>query len=124
MHHLSPFRNWLRQILTLALVALIQLSGMFFVFGQPSYAASSSSAQLNSEEKLDRAFDGFSEGAGQAESIYQERLNEGQDPEKMPKPFKRIQSLENKNKEVPATSLLETTVSRVREFADTVTNQE
>ena len=110
---LSSGQALCRKILVLALVTLLNLSGLFLVFNPPSLAIPESPYQLTNEDKLDRAYDGYGADSGIREEIYQERLKEGQNPEEMPKPFKRIKDL---NKEVPETSLLETTVSKVREL--------
>ncbi|HEY9879930.1 MAG TPA: hypothetical protein V6D29_15860 [Leptolyngbyaceae cyanobacterium] len=103
--------------LGLALIAMLVLP-LFWLDLQPSYAAS---AQANNENPVDRAYEEFSLEAGNQEEIYQERLKQGEDPEKMPGPFKRVPSLADSSKEVPETSAVETTISRVRELVDNVT---
>jgi hypothetical protein len=109
-----------RKLLVLTLVTLLNLSGLFGLFTAPSYATNTN--QLTSEEQSDRAYDGFGPDAGIEEEVYQQRLQEGQDPEKMPKPYKRIESLKDR-KEVPQTSALETAVSKTRELVDGVTGK-
>jgi hypothetical protein len=109
-----------RKLLVLALVTLLNLSGLFGLFAAPSYAINSD--RLNQEEQRDRAYDGFGPDAGIEEEVYQQRLREGQDPEKMPKPYKRIESLSNR-KEVPQTSAVETAVSKTRELLEDVTGK-
>lgn len=111
---LSSGQELCRKILVLALVTLLNLSGLFLLFNPPSLAIPDSPNQLTNEDKIERAYDGYGADSGIREEIYQERLKEGENPEKMPKPFKRIKDLNNK--EVPETSLLETTVSKVREL--------
>lgn len=105
--------------LGLALIALFVLP-LFWLDLQPSYAANSG-GQGSNDGPVDRAYEEFSLEAGNQEEIYQQRLKEGQDPEKMPGPFKRVPSLADSSKEVPETSAVETTISRVRELVDNVT---
>ena len=81
--------------------AIVFAVSMLVVMGwmaQPSFADS-----LTLEEKIDRAYE-ESEGTGIAEEVYQQRLQAGQNPEKMPKPYTRIVDLEGK--EVPETSFV------------------
>lgn len=116
---LSTFRQALPgKILTLALAIFMQFSGLFFV-SQPSYAAA---ASLSDDDKIERAYDGFSEGTGIAEEVYQQRLKEGENPEKMPKPYRRIVDLEGK--EVPETSFVEKSVSQAKQLVEKVTGKE
>ncbi len=118
---LNSFSALWRKIFALSLVTLIGLSGLFLFFQQPSYAATATSNQLSREEEIDRAYE-YRQGAGEREEIYQKRLEEGQNPEKMPKPFERILDL-NEQKEVPETSLVEKSVSKVREIIEGETSQ-
>lgn len=111
---LSSGQELCRKIIVLALVTLLNLSGLFILFNTPSLAIPDSPYQLTNEDKIERAYDAYGADSGIREEIYQERLKSGQNPEQMPKPFKRIKDLNNK--EVPETSLLETTVSKVREL--------
>ena len=82
---------------------------------QPSFADS-----LTLEEKIDRAYE-EREGTGIAEEVYQQRLQAGQNPEKMPKPYTRMIDLEGK--EVPETSFVEKSVSQVRDAVEKVTDK-
>lgn len=120
---LSTLRRVLRQAMAIvALVVLLAVPSLVFL-SSPSYAATVSSQSSNSidtEEKTDRAYD-ETEAAGIQEDIYQQRLQEGQNPEKMPKPFKRI--VDAQGKEVPETSFIETSVSKVRELTKKVTGE-
>lgn len=120
---LSALQRVLRQAIAITtLVALLTLSNLGFLT-QPSYAAAASSQVSNSistEDQTDRAYE-ETEAAGIQEEIYQQRLQEGQNPDKMPKPFKRI--VDAQGKEVPETSLIETSVSKVREFTKKVTGE-
>ncbi|WP_190376664.1 hypothetical protein [Leptolyngbya sp. FACHB-17] len=118
---LSALQRGLRRtIAVVSLVVLFTVSNFVFL-NLPSYAAPpSSSSSISAEEQIDRAFE-ETEAAGIQEEIYQQRLQEGQDPEKMPGPFKRIVDAEGK--EVPETSLIETSVSKVRELTQKVTGK-
>ncbi len=102
----------MRQSAIVLMVALLILLG--FV-NQPSFAQ-----MLTPEEKIDRAYE-ESEATGIAEEIYQQRLKEGQNPEKMPKPFKHLVDLEGK--EVPDTSITEKAVTTVRNAVEKVTGK-
>lgn len=113
-------RRLRRTIAIVSLVALFTVSNFVFL-NLPSYASHlSSSPSISAEEQIDRAFE-ETEAAGIQEEIYQQRLQEGQNPEQMPKPFKRIVDAEGK--EVPETSLIETSVSKVRELTQKVTGK-
>ena len=81
-----------------AIVFAVSLLVMMGWMAQPSFANS-----LTPEEEIDRACE-ESEGTGIAEEVYQQRLQAGQNPEKMPKPHTRIVDLEGK--EVPETSFV------------------
>lgn len=111
-----------RGMLAIVLAVLLLAASGFTALTQPSNAGYPGE-KLNTEEQIDRAYDGFGQDAGREEEIYRQRLNEGQNPEKMPKPFKRIPSVEDKNKEVPQTSGLETAVSKVRGAIDSATGK-
>jgi hypothetical protein len=95
--------------LAIATLLYLPLSNVFGV--QPSYAASTTS---NSQGEVERAYEEFGEDAGIREEIYQQRLQEGQNPEKMPRPYGHIESFADRT-EVPETSLVEKTVSKVRQ---------
>jgi hypothetical protein len=113
-----------RTIVPVMLLALITVSTWVGFVNQPSFAATVSSTASNSistEEKTNRAYDEYSEAAGIQEDVYQQRLKEGQDPEKMPKPYKRIK--DSQGKEVPETSFVEKSVSKVRGLVDNVSGQ-
>lgn len=107
-----------RAIVVVALIALFTVSNFVFL-NLPSYAASSQSS-ISAEEKIDRAYE-ETEAAGIQEEIYQQRLQEGQTPEMMRGPLKRTVDVEGK--EVPETSLVETSVSKVRELTKKVTGK-
>ncbi|GAP98470.1 hypothetical protein [Leptolyngbya sp. NIES-2104] len=108
----------LRRIMTIATIIALVAMTSFGVLTLPAHAASSSG--VSSQEQIDRAYE-ETEAAGIQEEIYQQRLREGENPEKMPKPFKRIVDAEGK--EVPQTSLIETSVSKVRELTQKVTGK-
>ena len=122
MQRLSTVWRALQQrVWGVALVALLLLPS-FFLLGQPSYASPFAPDRLNSDDQVERGYDAYGEDAGTQEEIYQQRLNEGQDPEKMPKPYKRVRDITGK-KEVPETSLLETSVSKARGLVDKATGK-
>ncbi|HEY9736326.1 MAG TPA: hypothetical protein V6D06_08590 [Trichocoleus sp.] len=100
-------------LIMLMLAVTLTLSSLWLGLA-PGYAAETP----DPEEQVGRAYDEFGQSTGIREEIYQERLQEGQDPEKMPKPYKRVPSFADSSKEVPPTSALETTVSRVREAVE------
>ncbi|BAU14238.1 hypothetical protein LEP3755_47840 [Leptolyngbya sp. NIES-3755] len=104
-----------RRILSIAVLITVITFGFVTL---PSNAATQSS--VNSEAATDRAYE-ETEAAGIQEEIYQQRLQEGQDPEKMPQPFKRI--VDAQGKEVPQTSLVETSVSKVRELTKKISGE-
>lgn len=109
----------LRRIMTIAtVIAFLALTNFAFLT-LPVHAASGSTG-VSAEEQIDRAYE-ETEAAGIQEEIYQQRLKEGENPEKMPGPFKRTISAEGK--EVPQTSLIETSVSKVRELTQKVTGK-
>ena len=108
---MENIRQIIRRGTVVLLVALLVLG---FV------SRSSFAETLTPEEKIDRAYE-TSESTGIAEEIYQQRLKEGQNPEKMPKPFRRVVDLEGK--EVPETSLIEDSVAKVREAVEKVTGK-
>ncbi|MBW4422531.1 MAG: hypothetical protein KME13_25520 [Myxacorys californica WJT36-NPBG1] len=103
---------------TLAVAVLLTLLTMTSWIGlsQASFAAPSASNAVSPEDQEERAYDGFSTSTGIQEDTYQQRLQEGQDPEKMPKPYKRIKDAQGK--EVPETSFVEKSVSKVRQLID------
>jgi hypothetical protein len=109
-----------RKLLVLTLVTLLNLTGLFGLFIAPSYAINSD--RRTTEEQSDRAYDAFGPDAGIEEEVYQQRLKEGQNPEKIPQPYKRIESLSDR-KEVPQTSALETAASKTRKLLDGVTGK-
>ncbi|MBE9009524.1 hypothetical protein IQ250_04825 [Pseudanabaenaceae cyanobacterium LEGE 13415] len=110
---LSAFQRRLHRILTIALLIAVTFFGFSTL---PSYAA----PMENAEEATDRAYE-ETEAAGIQEEIYQQRVQEGQDPEKMPQPFKRF--VDAQGKEVPQTSLVETSVSKVRELTKKIAGE-
>lgn len=118
---LSALPRVLRQTIAIVtLIALLTVSNFVFL-NLPSYAATvSSQSSISSEEQTDRAYE-ETEAAGIQEDIYQQRLQEGQAPEKMPQPFKRI--VDAQGKEVPETSFIETSVSKVRELTKKVVGE-
>lgn len=109
---LENFGQIIRRSMIVLMVTMLIMLG--FV-NQPSFAQ-----ELTPEEKIDRAYE-ESEATGIAEEIYQQRLKEGQNPEKMPKPFKHIVDLEGK--EVPDSSITEKAVAGVREAIEKVTGK-
>ena len=110
-----------QSLAALLLAGLISLMGLGWG-AAPSYAAASVPNPMANQE-VERAYNVFGPETGAQEEVYQQRLKEGQDPEHMPDPYKRVPSLADKTKEVPETSPLETTVSRVRELIDNATDQ-
>lgn len=109
-----------KKVASWVLIAFACLASLV-VFNQPSYAATFAPEHLTNEDKVERAYDGFSEATGIAEETYQQRVSEGQDPKKMPQPYQRITNLEGK--EVPATSLVESTVSKAKGLVEKVTGK-
>lgn len=121
---LSTCLRVLRQTMTIVtLVALITVSNLVFL-NLPSHAATlisqSSDESSSPQAKIDRAYQ-EDEAAGIREEIYQQRLQEGQNPENMPKPYKRI--VDAQGKEVPETSLIETSVSKVRQLTKKIAGE-
>lgn len=120
---LSRLPRPLRQTIAIATLAMLLTVSNLVFLNLPSYAATMSSQasnSLNLEDKADRAYEA-SEAAGIQEEIYQQRLQEGQNPEKMPKPYKRI--VDAQGKEVPETSFVEKSVSKVRELTKQVVGE-
>lgn len=129
MQLLSGIKQALRQSAAVVLVSLVILSSFFLV--QPSYAANTPSfskpldpssmpenpsySPLTPEEKVDRAYD-LRVGVGMEEELRQKKLREGQSLENVPAPYKRVTGAEGK--EVPDTSLLETTVGKIKELVE------
>lgn len=117
--------NWGRSLwregVILALLTFLNLPMLLAFPGQPAYAADTGST-LSSQESIERAYEEFGEATGIREEVYQQRLSEGQNPEKMPKPYKRVESFADR-KEVPATSLVETAVSKTRSVVEKATGQ-
>lgn len=72
-------------------------------------------------EQIDRAYSQFSQEAGLQEEIFQERLQQGENPDKLPQPYKRIKNLDDR--EVPETSLVETAVSKTRQAIEDLTGK-
>ncbi|NJL23078.1 MAG: hypothetical protein HC895_23260 [Leptolyngbyaceae cyanobacterium SM1_3_5] len=99
----------LRKILAIALLAVTLLGWG----GLTAQAAPS----VNAEEAIDRAYT-MSEEAGLQEEIYQERIEEAESPDNLPKPYERI--LDLKGNPVPETSLVEKTVEKARELIEDV----
>lgn len=111
MHNsLKRLGQLMRQSAIVVAVLMLVTIGLIV---QPSFADS-----LTPEEKIDRAYE-ESEATGIAEEIYQKRLQEGQNPEKLPQPYKRIVDLEGK--EVPETSFIEKSVTTVRDTVEKIT---
>ncbi|MBD0334712.1 MAG: hypothetical protein ICV62_04425 [Cyanobacteria bacterium Co-bin13] len=110
-----------RGLATVVLAGLLTL--MSFSAGlSPSYAAAEPPNPAVNQE-VERAYNVYGQETGTQEEIYQQRLKNGENPETMPDPYKRVPSLADKSKEVPETSALETTISRARELIDNVTGQ-
>ncbi len=117
---LTALQRVLRQTIAIVtLFALLTVSNLVFL-NLPSIAAPMSSSSSSTADQVDRAYE-ETEAAGIQEDIYQQRLQEGQNPEKMPKPFKRI--VDAQGKEVPETSLIETSVSKVRELTKKIAGE-
>lgn len=115
MQILAFFWHRLGQILaTLVLSTLLYLPLSHLLGVQPAYAASTRNNQ-DTQETIERAYEEFGGDAGAREEIYRQRIQEGQDPEKMPRAFRHVESYADR-KEVPETSLLETTVSKTRQL--------
>lgn len=111
---IALLRRMLRQA-----IAIVTIFALCIFITLPSDAASMSSS-VSAEERLDRAYE-ETEAAGIQEEIYQQRLQEGQNPEKMPKPYKRIVDAEGK--EVPETSLIETSVSKIQQLTKKIAGE-
>ncbi len=110
----------LRQVLMVGMMLLLSLSGGLLWLQQPSYASAAVSNSLTPEEKVDRAYE-IGVGTGMQEEEYQRRLQSGEDPTKMSKPYRRI--LEADKEAVPKTSALEAKINKVRNLADQVTGK-
>jgi hypothetical protein len=113
---LSTGQRVLYRTLTIATFIVFITVTNFGLLTLPSHAAtlsSQASGQISAEDKTDRAYE-ETEAAGLQEEIYQQRVQEGQRPEAMPQPFKRI--VDAKGKEVPQTSWIETSVSKARQL--------
>lgn len=102
----------LRRILAIALLAVM-------LFGLGGFAAEAAPS-VDAEEAIDRAYT-LSEEAGLQEEIYQERLEEAESPDNLPKPYERILDLDGNP--VPETSLVEKTVEKARELIEDVTGE-
>ncbi|MGF1481275.1 MAG: hypothetical protein ACFB4I_17625 [Cyanophyceae cyanobacterium] len=130
MMFLPTLNKLRRRILAIALASCLMLSCLMGL-QQPSFAASalytqpenpgperpltprtSSYKPLTPEEKIDRAYD-LREGVGMEEEFFQEEVQEGNNPENMPAPYKRVTGAEGQK--VPETSPLEEIVGKVRE---------
>lgn len=93
---------------------LIGLSSCFGFWMPIANAAPSVGNGQPADETIDRAYSQFSQEAGLQEEIFQKRLQEGENPEKLRQPYKRIENF--KGEEVPETSLVETAVSKARQL--------
>jgi len=102
----------LRRIVVAVMLVLV----MFGFGGFAAQAAPSSDAN----EAIERAYT-MSQEAGLREEIYQERLEEGESPEGMPKPYKRV--LDAEGQPIPETSFIEKTVDKARELVEDVTGK-
>ncbi len=67
-----------KSILIVSLIGLLSLSNLFMFASQPASAAT----RLTPEEKVDRAYD-LNEAAGTREEIYEEEVEEAQNPAKL-----------------------------------------
>lgn len=114
-------RSLIHRALMVGLVILVGVSSFFLSLGQPDGLAATLENQPAPTEQTDRAYE-FRIGAGIREEAYQQRVRDGEDPEKMPEPFERVPSFKDK-REVPQTSGVEKTVSKTRELIEKVTNQ-
>lgn len=110
----------LRQVLMVGVMLLLSLSGCLLWLQQPSYASAAVSNSLTPEEKVDQAYE-IGVGTGMQEEEYQRRLQAGEDPTKMSKPYRRI--LEADKEAVPKTSALEAKINRARNLTNKVTGK-
>lgn len=102
-----------RAAIVLLATVLIWLSSFAFL-SPAATAAPEVGAGQPADESIDRAYSQFSQEAGLQEEIFQKRMQEGENPDKLPQPYKRIESLDDR--EVPETSLVETAVSKARQL--------
>lgn len=112
MRHLLR-KATVRRILTLILLLFISFTHLL-TFQQQAVWADPPSQSLSAEEKLQRAYDVYDQDAGMREEIYQQKMREQQDAEKVPRSLERIQDL--RGKDVPETSVVETAVSKVKQL--------
>lgn len=110
-------QRWQR-FFTSSLTVVVSLLSLFIFIQQPSYATIDKS--LTPQEQIDRAYE-FSEVAGLREETYQQRLQEGQDPESMPKPYRRVKDAEGRT--IPETSTLEKSIDKARGLVEGLTNK-
>ncbi|MBD2092801.1 hypothetical protein H6F67_23405 [Microcoleus sp. FACHB-1515] len=101
----------LQKALAIALLAVM-------LFGLGEFAAQA--ATTSADEAIDRAYT-LSEEAGLQEEIYQQRLEEAESPDNLPKPYERV--LDLNGNPVPETSLVEKTVEKARELIEDVTGE-
>lgn len=112
----SLLKSTLRRTLVAAALFTLMTVTSWMGLSQISLAAPNSAGTLPPEDQEERAYDDYGTTTGLQEDIYQQRLKEGQNPEKMPKPYKRIKDAQGK--EVPETSFVEKSVSKVRQLVD------
>ena len=122
----------IRQILSkgfaLALMISISLLGLFVFVPAPVQATTLEELKLvppserpTSEEAIERAYE-FGEGAGIREEVYQQKVQKGENPATMPKPYRR--DIKADKTAVPETSLLEETIDKGREVIEKVTGKD
>ena len=106
-------KRFLSTAIAVLLTVWVGITGLLLLpYPSPAVAAPAQ------EEQLDRAYEEFGQTTGLQEEIFQERVQEGENPEELPKPYKRIRNFEGK--EVPPTSLLEKTVSKAKNVVEQV----
>lgn len=107
--------------IALLVTLLIWMGGCLLPLTGAATAAPTMGNGQAADEQIDRAYSEFSQEAGLQEEIFQKRVEEGENPESLPQPYKRIQSLTDR--EVPETSLVETAVSKTRQLVNDLKGQ-
>lgn len=110
-----------KSILVVGLMISISLLGLFTVFVQPSYAATSGGNKLTPEEKIDRAYQ-YSEATGLREEdrqeAYQEEIKEAQSLESQEKAYEKAEKAFEKANPGPGI------VEQAKGLVDKVTGKE
>lgn len=118
LRHLSQMLY--QRIVLFGLILFMGISGFWALLEQPSYAAAPfASDRVNPQEQIDRAYE-YGTDTGIREEEYQKRISQGENPEKMPKPYKRFTK---DNQETPKTSLVEEAANKTEQLIHSVKGQ-